>query len=78
MTVPFFSAKSLSGDEVKGFYYQVPESYRCPIGDKQEIKLQHYLVTIRPLDWDLPYQVSSIQIDPSTLKFLKEIDINKE
>ena len=81
MLVPYFKAKDKDTDrEVRGFYFEYPETTYCfsEDYDNGKCKLIPCLVTHRMTDWGLPNIPQLATIDKSTLEKIGEIEIDND
>lgn len=76
MKVPYFRAKKLNSNwYLEGFYFAYPETTHCFITDyTPPVKLIHCIATWDMTDWELPNQSRIVQIDPSTLEQIGEVN----
>lgn len=81
MLVPYFKAKDKDTDrEVRGFYFEYPETTYCfsEDYDNGKCKLIPCIVTYRMSDWGLPNVPQLATIDKSTLEKIGEIEIDND
>lgn len=70
MKVPYFRAKSLEGELVKGFYVELPETTYAfkEDYDSAPVSLIPFLVGYRMTDWGLPNRLVAVRIEKSSLE----------
>lgn len=81
MLVPYFKAKDIDTDrEVRGFYFEYPETTYCFSNDYVDCKckLIPCIVTHRMTDWGLPNVPQLVTIDKSTLEKIGNIEIDND